>query len=89
MSLKYTRKIIDGIHDGSLATTKTETLPIFDLEMPVECSGVPDEFMVPNKAWKSQEAYDASLNKLADLFSTNFKNKYSDVSDNIKNAGPN
>ena len=89
MSLKYTRKIIDGIHDGSLARTETATLPVFDLQMPIECAGVPDEFMVPNKSWKSQEAYDAALHKLADLFSTNFSNKYSDVSDNIKNAGPN
>lgn len=75
MSLKYTRKIIDGIHDGTLAKTETATLPVFNLEMPITCSGVPDEFMVPNKSWKSQEAYDASLNKLADLFSTNFSNK--------------
>lgn len=88
MSLKYTRKIIDGIHDGSLAKCETETLPRFNLEMPVACEGVPDEIMIPSKAWKSQASYDATLAKLEGLFSENFRNKYSDVSDTIKNAGP-
>jgi len=88
MSLKYTRKIIDGIHDGSLTKAETEILPVFDLEMPISCEGVPDEFMIPYKAWATREEYDATLNKLAGMFSTNFRNKYEDVSDEIKNAGP-
>jgi len=73
MSLKYTRKIIDGIHDGSLAKAKTEILPVFNLQMPVHCEGVPDEFMTPYKAWKSRKDYDATLNKLAGMFASNVK----------------
>jgi len=88
MSLKNTRKIIDGIHDGSLAKAETEVLPVFNLEMPVECNGVPSEFMVPYKAWASRESYDATLNKLAGMFSANFRSKYGDVGEEIKNAGP-
>jgi phosphoenolpyruvate carboxykinase (ATP) len=88
MSLKNTRKIIDGIHDGSLAKAETEILPVFNLEMPVECNGVPSEFMVPYKAWSSRDTYDATLNKLAGMFSSNFRSKYGDVSEEIKSAGP-
>lgn len=88
MSLKYTRKVIDAIHDGSLAKTSTETLPVFDLQMPTTCEGVPDEFMIPYKAWADRDAYDATLNKLAGMFSENFRQKYSDVSEEIKSAGP-
>merc|ERR1711959_144116 len=88
MSLKYTRKIIDGIHDGSLAKAETETLDVFDLKMPTKCEGVPDEFMVPYKAWGNQDNYEATLKKLAGMFSKNFRDKYSDVSEEIKAAGP-
>jgi len=88
MSLKYTRKIIDGIHDGSLAKAQMENLPVFGFNMPTQCDGVPDEFMIPYKAWDSRESYDATLNKLAGMFSANFREKYGDVSDEIKNAGP-
>lgn len=88
MSLKFTRKIIDGIHDGSLAKADTETLPVFNLAMPTKCDGVPDDFMVPAKAWADQANYDATLDKLAGMFSANFRAKYSDVSDAIKSAGP-
>merc|ERR1712166_1704529 len=88
MSLKFTRKIIDGIHDGSLAKADTETLPVFDLAMPTTCEGVPDEIMVPSKAWKDQAKYTAALEKLGGMFSANFRQKYGDVSDAIKSAGP-
>merc|ERR1711959_169701 len=88
MNLKFTRKIIDGIHDGSLAKAETETLDVFDLKMPTKCEGVPDEFMVPYKAWGNQDNYEATLKKLAGMFSKNFRDKYSDVSEEIKAAGP-
>jgi phosphoenolpyruvate carboxykinase (ATP) len=88
MSLKYTRKIIDGIHDGSLAKAQTETLPVFNVAMPTQCAGVPDEIMIPSKAWSNHEEYTAALEKLGGLFSANFRSKYSDVSDAIKSAGP-
>ena len=44
--------------------------------------------MIPQKSWKSQESYDATLEKLESLFAENFRKKYSDVSDTIKSAGP-
>merc|ERR1711981_465257 len=88
MSLKYTRRVIDGIHSGELAQSETETLPVFNVQMPTACSGVPDEFMVPYKAWSDRGEYDKQLNKLADMFSNNFRTKYGDVSDAIKSGGP-
>jgi len=88
MSLKVTRKIIDGIHDGSLAKAEMETLPVFNLAMPVSCEGVPDEVMIPSKAWSDSAKYNAMLEKLGGMFSANFREKYSDVPDSIKNAGP-
>merc|ERR1719453_1688055 len=88
MSLKYTRKIIDGIHSGDLAKAETEVLPLFNVAVPTSCPGVPDEMMIPNKAWEDRASYDATLEKLAGMFAENFRSKYSDVSEDIKGGGP-
>mmetsp|Transcript_23805 Transcript_23805/g.3955 ORF Transcript_23805/g.3955 Transcript_23805/m.3955 type:complete len:281 (-) Transcript_23805:187-1029(-) len=37
MDLKSTRAIIDAIHSGELENTETETLPVFNLEVPKHC----------------------------------------------------
>jgi len=88
MNLKYTRKIIDGIHSGELAQAESEMLPVFNIQMPTKCDGVPDEFMIPYKAWSSRSDYDTTLNKLAGMFANNFRTKYGDLSDAIKSGGP-
>jgi len=67
MSLKHTRSILDAIHatDGkALANSKTTKLPIFNLDVPTECQGVPSEILVPRKAWKDGNAYDQQLKKI-------------------------
>lgn len=88
MSLKYTRAIIDAIHDGSLAATPTETDPVFGLEVPTACTNVPSEILVPKNTWEDKGAFDTTANKLASLFAGNFKNYESDASEAVKEAGP-
>lgn len=88
MSLHYTRAIIDGIHDGTIAEAPTEIDPFFGLKMPIECAQVPSELLVPRNAWGDGAAYDATAKKLAGLFAENFK-QYEDVaSAEIIAAGP-
>lgn len=88
MSLKYTRAIIDAIHDGSLTDAPTVTDPVFGLEVPTECHNVPGEILVPKKTWADKSAFDATAAKLAGLFVENFKHYESDASEAIKAAGP-
>ncbi|NOY29333.1 MAG: phosphoenolpyruvate carboxykinase (ATP) [Planctomycetes bacterium] len=88
MSLKYTRAIIHAIHDGSLAKSGTETEPIFGLEVPTECAGVPSKILIPKNTWSDGNAFDATAAKLAGLFVENFKKFEDDASKAIKNAGP-
>ncbi|MEK6238360.1 MAG: phosphoenolpyruvate carboxykinase (ATP) [Planctomycetales bacterium] len=88
MSLKYTRAIIDAIHDGSLEKSPTEEDPVFGLQVPTACAGVPSEVLIPKKTWSDAAAYDAAAKKLAGLFTDNFK-KYADIStEEILGAGP-
>ena len=77
MKLKYTRAIIDAIHDGSLANAPTETDPVFGLEVPTLCKGVPSEILIPRNTWSDKAAYDRQANKVGALFRKNFE-KYAD-----------
>lgn len=88
MSLKYTRAIIDAIHSGELDKTQTQKLPIFNLNVPNSCSGVPQEILMPVNTWADKQHYDETLKKLAMLFSANFQAYAEQAGDAIVSAGP-
>jgi phosphoenolpyruvate carboxykinase (ATP) len=88
MSLKYTRAIIDAIHDGSLAKAATVVDPVFGLAIPTACANVPAEILVPKNTWSDKAAYDQKAKTLAGLFAKNFS-KYADrASEKIRAAAP-
>ncbi|SJX62187.1 probable phosphoenolpyruvate carboxykinase [Sporisorium reilianum f. sp. reilianum] len=86
--LKYTRKIIDAIHDGSLAKAKFENFGVFNLQIPSAIEGVPETLLNPATSWPDKGAFKTELNKLADMFTTNFEKYASDVSAEVAAAGP-
>jgi phosphoenolpyruvate carboxykinase (ATP) len=88
MSLKYTRAIIDAIHDGSLIKAPTETDPVFGLEVPTQCANVPSQILIPRNTWQDKGKFDATAAKLAGSFAANFK-KFADAAPSeIRAAGP-
>jgi len=88
MSLKYTRAIIDAIHDGSLQKAPTVKDPTFGVQVPTKCTGVPDDVLQPRNTWADKTAYDQKAKQLAGLFAKNF-GKYADhASDAIRSACP-
>jgi phosphoenolpyruvate carboxykinase (ATP) len=74
--LKYTRAIINAIHDGSLARATFDTLEVFRLQFPLSCNDVPPELLNPKLAWADPAAYTAAASSLAKLFIANFDKKY-------------
>jgi phosphoenolpyruvate carboxykinase (ATP) len=88
IKLKYTRAIIDAIHDGSLDGAETAVDPIFGFAVPTSCPNVPDELLVPKNTWADKAAYDAQAAKLANLFTKNFKQYEEGSSAAIIGAGP-
>jgi len=88
MSLKFTRAILDAIHDGSLQNAPTVTDELFGLVVPTECAGVPSEILTPKNTWADKAAYDQKAKHLAGLFNKNFEKFADKASDAIKNAGP-
>jgi len=88
MELSYTRAMIKAALTGKLNKVEFHHHPVFGLAMPKTCPDVPNAVLNPRDTWRNEEEYDATANKLANLFSENFK-KYSDkASVEIVNAGP-
>jgi phosphoenolpyruvate carboxykinase (ATP) len=93
MSLKYTRQIIDAIHDGSLDGIEWEKQPTFGLMMPKSgIKDVPKEVLRPSEAWaangQTQAEYDKVSKHLATLFEQNFKEFSDKCSASVIAAGP-
>ncbi|GBF98755.1 phosphoenolpyruvate carboxykinase [Raphidocelis subcapitata] len=83
MSLRHTRAIIDAIHSGELGRTETVTLPIFGLQVPVKCTGVPHDELQPHEAWGDDESYNSTLTHLARLFVNSFKQYLEDAHEHV------
>lgn len=88
IKLRYTRAILDAIHNGELITSPTITDAIFGLETPTLCSNVPSELLTPQNTWVNQAEYTSTAQKLAMLFNKNFETFKEGCSDEIINAGP-
>ena len=70
--LAHTRSIIDAIHDGILQNIPCHAHPLFDLEVPESCPGVPTEILAPRRQWESSESYTAAAQRLESLFAANY-----------------
>jgi phosphoenolpyruvate carboxykinase (ATP) len=88
MSLKHTRAIIDAVHSGELEDIATETDPVFGVSVPVSVPGVPSDILTPRNTWSDAGAYDASAQRLAQLFNDNFAEFRDGCSEEICGAGP-
>lgn len=85
-SIPTTRAIVRSILNGDVLKAKTQVLPGFKLEVPMELPGIETRVLNPQLAWDSIDAYQQSLNELMKQFANNFKRF--DVSDEIRRAGP-
>ncbi len=88
IKLRYTRAIIDAIHDGSLASAEMTTDPLFGFAVPTSCPSVPSELLIPKNTWANPAAYDMQARNLAQLFVRNFEQYTAGSSAEIAEAGP-
>ena len=88
MKLKLTRAIIDAIHSGELARAEFVVDPVFGLQVPKACPGVPANILMPREAWKDKAGYDATAGKLARLFIDNFAKYAEGSAADVRAAGP-
>ncbi len=88
ISIAHTRAIVDQALSGALDNVKTRPDPVFGLEVPVECPGIPPALLSPREAWKDASAYDAQAARLAAMFRDNFQCFAADVSPEVLASGP-
>jgi len=88
MKIAYTRAMVKAALDGTLAKASTETDPIFNLQIPTECPGVPEEVLDPRNTWDDKDAYDAQARDLASRFKQNFQVFADDTTVYVVAAGP-
>jgi phosphoenolpyruvate carboxykinase (ATP) len=88
MSLPHTRALITSALTGKLNEVSYEVHPIFGLQFPTACDGVPAEVLNPRNTWSSPETYDIKAAELAKAINNNFKKFEEKASDEIKAAAP-
>jgi phosphoenolpyruvate carboxykinase (ATP) len=88
MHLPHTRRMITAAMNGELDMVKTQSDPIFGLNVPVAIDGIPTEILQPRLTWSDSKAYDQQAISLVERFAQNFE-KYKDgVSEAVYTAGP-
>ncbi|MBC7949146.1 MAG: phosphoenolpyruvate carboxykinase (ATP) [Chitinophagaceae bacterium] len=88
IKLKFTRAMITAALEGKLKNVTCNPHPVFGMEVPTSCPGVPSEVLDPRNTWADKNAYDEKANYLAGLFIKNFE-KYKDgVATEVVEAAP-
>ncbi len=73
MKIAYSRALVNAALDGTLAKGSFAKDPVFGLDIPVSCPGLPQEILNPRNAWSDKAAYDAMAQKLVEMFRHNFE----------------
>ena len=88
MRISHTRAMITAALGGHLDKVTYQKHPIFNVDVPTSCPGVPSDVLDPRTTWKDTAAYDTQARKLAEMFVENFKAFEKDVAASVKEAGP-
>ena len=88
MKLEHTRAMIAAALEGRLDQVETMTHPVFGLEVPKSCAGIPDELWDVRGTWSEADAYDDAASELASRFAVNFEKFESVATDEMKLGAP-
>ncbi|HZK52294.1 MAG TPA: phosphoenolpyruvate carboxykinase (ATP), partial [Actinomycetota bacterium] len=88
MDLAHTRAMVNAATSGSLDDVETRRHPIFNVDVPVACPGVPDDVLDPRATWSNPDEYDTQARELARMFAKNFEQYRSSVPPSVAEAGP-
>ena len=88
MKIAHTRAMISAALSGTLDNVKYGKHPVFNIDVPETCPGVPDSVLDPRTTWPDPKAYDEQAKKLGRMFVENFETFEKDVAPSVKDAGP-
>jgi phosphoenolpyruvate carboxykinase (ATP) len=87
MNLPFTRAMLKAALTGALHDVAVSEHPVFKLQYPQFCPGVPSRFLDARAMWKDPAAYDQAAAALARRFAKNFE-KFSDIPEAVAKAAP-
>jgi phosphoenolpyruvate carboxykinase (ATP) len=88
MPIAETRAMIRAALGGALEGVGHERDPVFNIDVPVECPGVPSARLRPRLAWTDPAAYDGAALRLARMFAESFRAFRDEVAPDVVAAGP-
>jgi len=88
MKLSYTRALITAVLENKLQDIEFTEHPVFGLQIPVSCPGVPSEILNPGNTWENKQKYDQKANELALAFIANFKQFEAFANEEIRSSLP-
>jgi phosphoenolpyruvate carboxykinase (ATP) len=86
--LAHTRQLVRAAVGGALDGAGLTVDPVFGVQVPTACPGVPAEVLRPRETWQDRAAYDAQARRLAGLFRANFARYAEEVPEAVRQAGP-
>jgi phosphoenolpyruvate carboxykinase (ATP) len=87
IKLAYTRAMVSAVLSGELDKVSTRPDPLFGVEIPTACPGVPAEILDPRKTWRNPRDYDDKARDLAGQFQKNFA-QFTKAGAEVREAGP-
>lgn len=88
IKLKYTRKMVEAVQSGIVDDSEFVHDERFNLDVPTSCPGVPDELLDPRGTWADKDAYDATAERLAQMFVENAEKRLQSMTPEVRAAGP-
>ncbi|GMM93203.1 phosphoenolpyruvate carboxykinase [Qipengyuania sp. MTN3-11] len=93
MPIKATRALLNAALDGSLSEAEFRKDPNFGFEVPVQVpaldqAGIDQAILDPRTTWTNGEEYDATAQKLVQLFVDNFEPFAEHVDQGVRDAAP-
>ena len=88
MPIAHTRALITAALAGDLDDVPCEKDPVFNIDVPLSCPGVPSEVLRPRQTWANPADYDAQAAKLAAMFIKNFESFAGAADAEVLAAGP-
>jgi phosphoenolpyruvate carboxykinase (ATP) len=88
MKLSYTRAMLRAALRGELDRVPFKPDPIFGLQVPESCPGVPNQLLSPRATWPDPAEFDSRARHLAGLFQQNFAPFAAQASEAVRQAGP-
>lgn len=86
IKLEHSRAILNAIMNGALQSVEYSIDPVFGVQIPATCQGLPAAMLNPRTAWADRAKYDQTAQTLAKLLKENFKRFASAVEPIIADA---